>query len=384
MRVYPYQQDTGAFFIAILEKRTEIRARPEEKSKVSLPSDKEEAMDITKDSTTAPTMANGSMATTPLDGTQAEASATATSQLKRKREGGDEDDWFDGKKPITLEQSGHVANETMHPSTIPREQGEAIGGDEDSMTNCAKGQAEIAQDDVPGSKTEDLDSSRLVPAVPMAVESNAQQASELPYKNKRKNGQPFEEPFKYLDPDMEELQAIWKFYNISPRFPRDRFMVRNATGTATKNIYYATGLAKSILQENEGKGMKFVHSGVKMFVKQDVPSREVCPWRIQTDGLPILEAWVGPERVVKLTKRETLRKLLIEMFPRFHGDDWENLGEIGEPVRDISMGCCVLRVEPTEAEDGLRYVNTNSPRKMLADGCVASEWCSRYGRASTL
>jgi multisite-specific tRNA:(cytosine-C5)-methyltransferase len=157
-----------------------------------------------------------------------------------------------------------------------------------------------------------------------------------------------------LDPDMEELEVIRKFYNISPRFPRDRFMVRNATGTATKNIYYTTELAKSILQENEGKGMKFVHSGVKMFVKQDVPSPEVCPWRIQTDGLAILEAWVGPERIVKLTKRETLRKLLIEMFPRFHGDDWKNLGEIGEQVRDIRMGCCVLRVEPSDAEDGLR------------------------------
>jgi multisite-specific tRNA:(cytosine-C5)-methyltransferase len=66
-------------------------------------------------------------------------------------------------------------------------------------------------------------------------------------------------------------------------------------------------------------------------------------------------------RVVKLTKRETLRKLLIEMFPRFHGDDWKNLGEIGEQVRVIGMGCCVLRVEPTNAEDGLRYVHPIIP-----------------------
>ncbi|KAK0882277.1 tRNA (cytosine-5-)-methyltransferase ncl1, partial [Friedmanniomyces endolithicus] len=29
MRVYPHQQDTGGFFIAVLEKKSEIRAKPE-------------------------------------------------------------------------------------------------------------------------------------------------------------------------------------------------------------------------------------------------------------------------------------------------------------------------------------------------------------------
>ena len=131
-------------------------------------------------------------------------------------------------------------------------------------------------------------------------------------------------------------------------------MVRNVTGLATKNIYYTTALAKSILQENEGKGMKFVHCGVKMFVKQDVPRPDVCPWRIQTDGLTILEPWIGPQRRIKLWKRETLRKLLIEMFPRFNGEEWKNLGEIAEQIKEIGMGCCVLEIEPSEGEDGLR------------------------------
>jgi len=101
-------------------------------------------------------------------------------------------------------------------------------------------------------------------------------------------------------------------------------------------------------------GIKFVHCGVKMFVKQDVQREDVCPWRIQTDGLSILDSWVGKDRVVKLHKKETLRKLLTEMFPKVNDDCWKKLGEIGEWVRDVDMGCCVLRVEPTETEDGLR------------------------------
>ena len=39
--------------------------------------------------------------------------------------------------------------------------------------------------------------------------------------------------------------------------------------------------------------MKFVHSGVKMFVKQDAQGSDTCRWRIQTEGLPIIEGWVG-------------------------------------------------------------------------------------------
>jgi multisite-specific tRNA:(cytosine-C5)-methyltransferase len=354
MRVYPYQQDTGAFFIAILEKRTEIKARPEDKPNVSAQPAKVEEIDVTKDCTYAPTMANSAINTEILNGAMPGNAGTATSPLKRKRE--DEDDPTFSKKLTKVEENGYIADETAHPPTLPPGEHKITGKDDTLITNDteAKSEASQVEPDALDIKTEAHDPSNSIPATSLAAQPSEQNPSELPYKNKRKNGQPFEEPFKYLDPDMEELEAIRKFYNISPRFPRNRFMVRNATGTATKNIYYTTGLAKSIMQENEGKGMKFVHSGVKMFVKQDVPSPEVCPWRIQTDGLAILEAWVGSERIVKLTKRETLRKLLIEMFPRFHGDDWKNLGEIGEQVRDIGMGCCVLRVEPTDAEDGLR------------------------------
>ena len=360
MRVYPYQQDTGAFFIAILEKRTEIKARAEDKPTVSAHDAKVEEIDVTKDSTSAPTTVNGAMSTVQSNGAQPAASKTATSPLKRKRE--DEDELTLSKKLTKVEENGTAYTAADSP-TMPAEE-HSNGVEESSMVvdrevkedEEVEENASLAKLDASSVNLEATETSSTSPTISSIAQPNVHPQSEIPYKTKRKNGQPFEEPFKYLDPDMEELETIRTFYNISPRFPRDRFMVRNATGTATKNIYYTTKLAKSILQENEGKGMKFVHSGVKMFVKQDVPSPEICPWRIQTDGLAILEAWVGPDRIVKLTKRQTLRKLLIEMFPRFHGDDWKNLGEIGEQVRDIGMGCCVLRVEPTDEEDSLRYV----------------------------
>ena len=307
MRVYPHLQDTGAFFIAILEKKSEIRAKPEEKGKG-------EPKQVG--------IANGHSRPTEkteiTDEPQLEISRQESSPIaKRKREDEDED-----KDGVDLTVKRVKPNEKLPPD-------ECITPSDQSP--------------VMSNGTTKIDSIANPPTT----------KSDMSYKTKRKNGQPFEEPFKYLDHDLGDLEWIRRFYNISPRFPRDRFMVRNAAGTASKNIYYTTALAKAILQENEGKGMKFVHSGVKMFVKQDVPSADICPWRIQTDGLPILDAWVGPDRVIRLWKKETLRKLLIEMFPRFHGEDWKDLGEIGEQVKDIAMGCCVLRVEPNDDEESL-------------------------------
>jgi len=85
-------------------------------------------------------------------------------------------------------------------------------------------------------------------------------------------------------------------------------------------------------------------------MKQDVQKEGVCKWRIQSEGMPILEGYVGEERVVNLYKKETLRKLLIEMFPKLSEGAWEDLDEIGERVRDIGMGCCVLRIHPTPSK----------------------------------
>lgn len=131
-------------------------------------------------------------------------------------------------------------------------------------------------------------------------------------------------------------------------------MVRNASGDPVKTIYYTSALIRDILTENEGKGMKFIHGGVKMFMKQDVQKEGVCKWRIQSEGMPILEGYVGEERVVRLYKKSTLKTLLKEMFPKVTDGGWKALGEIGERVRDIEMGCMVLRIEPSDDEDGFQ------------------------------
>ncbi|KAK6373650.1 uncharacterized protein PV06_10281 [Exophiala oligosperma] len=305
MRVFPHTQNTGAFFIAILEKKSEIKARTEAKasstgSTAPTPKpEKVEAADTTGEAVQLETAADGT-----IDSVNGTAPPDADVPGKRKRS--EDDDVADEAAPLKRAKS---------------QQDEAV-------PNGSTG------------------TSIPVPAAPTP------RPGQTPKKKNRE--QPFEEPFKYLSPDLPELKQIKEFYNLSPRFPQDRYMVRNADGIPAKNMYYTSALAKDILTENEGKGLKFVHAGVKMFVKQDAPSPEVCPWRIQTDGLRLLETWVGPERIVKLHRKETLRRLLVEMFPRFNGEEYKNLGEVGEQILGLKMGCCVLVVEPTDDDpDGL-------------------------------
>ncbi|ODH12828.1 hypothetical protein ACO22_07872, partial [Paracoccidioides brasiliensis] len=325
MRIYPHQQDTGAFFIAVLEKRSDIKARPEGSKKSTAVSTATTETGADQNATREPVDAVTTLDEAPLAVSEVTSAPSTQSVPKRTIDQSGED-------PANKRQK--VVGTHFTPPTV---------------TSPEKTTEETINHNGQDATVKPEDSTQAAPAQEISTISTA---PSLP--GKRKPGQPMEEPFKYLDPQSAEFDQIFNFYDISPQFPRDRFMVRNSQGRAAKTIYYTSTLSRDILTANEGAGIKFVHSGVKMFVKQDVQREDVCPWRIQTDGLAILESWVGPRRVVKIYQKETLRKLLIEMFPKVNDGGWKQLGEIGEWARDIDMGCCVLRVEPTNNEDGFR------------------------------
>lgn len=324
IRVYPHQQDTGGFFIAVLQKMTEFKSKPESESKkmeakpaiISVVAEVESRNSSAGGESVAPMVGSADLLTTPL--------STQNSFV-----------------PLAAKQNGED-QEPYSPTRIKRER-------EDGFNALLAAKKLKTRDDVEERAKPRMEG-RKVPG-DFHSDSNADLSNTQVGKNKR-GGQQFEEPFKYIPTSHPEVRTIEAFYNLSPRFPRDRFMVRNAMGDPAKTIYYTSALIRDIFVENEGKGIKFIHGGVRMFMKQDVQAEGVCRWRIQSEGMPILEGYVGEERIVRLYKKETLRKLLVEMFPKVDDGGWKNLGEIGERVRDISMGCCVLRVEPSNQEDG--------------------------------
>ncbi|KAA8651696.1 hypothetical protein EYZ11_008985 [Aspergillus tanneri] len=345
IRIYPHLQDTGGFFITVLEKTSEIRAKPEDASKV------------------VPKCSIGAL--------------VEEIEFKQKHGNGQPLEKIDALDDLVTPDQ--AAEEEASKNATVAESTHQPPYSATNQISPAKRDAESMEDELPTKRAKLEDGTEVVlgdrpihrpppvpepdsmdtsdPASTPAPQDTSQPVakSELPAQapQKRKPGQPIEEPYKYLDPSHEELEQIFQFYEISDRFPRDRFMVRNAQALPTRTIYYTSALARDILTANEGQGMKITHCGVKLFVKQDVQRMDVCRWRIQTDGLRVLEPMLSPTRAVTLTRKSTLRKILVEMFPKVDNDGWKELGEIGERVRDISMGCSILYIEADGTEDGL-------------------------------
>ncbi|KAK1004915.1 tRNA (cytosine-5-)-methyltransferase ncl1 [Friedmanniomyces endolithicus] len=380
MRVYPHQQDTGGFFIAVLEKKSEIRAKPENQSKCmdkrwrytnTAPADDEGEKntafgELLADVESEPMDANGHLHKRngdPVQGNGDVSAAQRTNEppengMKRKAEELEEDPSLEpkrtrlGDEPADTIATSDTSRSEHYPlpPAVARavEASGGVPGDNISEDDGANGEDKEAQEAVEDA----ADNAPFTPSVPSSA------LAPPPMGKRNRDNQRNVEAFVYLDPAHAELESIYTFYSLHPSFPRDRFLVRNPAGDPVKGIYYSSQLAKDILTLNsEGKGMKFVHAGVKMFMKQDVQGQaEVCRWRIQTEGLPIVEGWVGEGRNVRLWKKSTLRKLLVEMFPRVGGPEggegWRELDEIGEQVRDMGMGCCVLRVEARGGEEG--------------------------------
>ncbi|KAJ5819518.1 Methyltransferase (Ncl1) [Penicillium riverlandense] len=341
IRIYPHMQDTGGFFITVLEKTSEIKAKSENSNVIPKASVAALAAELDRNK-------NGHGQ--PLEKLQALDELVVP----------DEEAQEEASKNATVAESSHGlpysatldASTTVAPAKrvgeddledeLPAKKTRLDDGTEvligDRPVHRPSFTVETEHVDTPGDST------------PTVTATAATASTEKPLK---KRGPQQEEPFKYLDPNHEVLLPIYEFYQLSERFPRDRFMVRNAQGIPTKTVYYTSALARDILTHNERQGMKFVHCGVKMFVKQDAQRENVCRWRIQTDGLRIIEASLGPARTITLTKKPTLHRLLVEMFPKVDDEGWRALGEIGEQVKDIPMGCSILRIEASDAEDGI-------------------------------
>ncbi|KAK5108154.1 hypothetical protein LTR62_008750 [Meristemomyces frigidus] len=379
MRVYPHQQDTGAFFIAVLEKQSEIRAKPENESKcmnkqwtfsAALPEVDETKNtafgELLADVASEPADAHGHLHKHGADPVNGDGNLSAAARqndaedngLKRKADDlEDEAGLLDPKKVRLGDEPAETvaATSTTRQEHYPLPPAVAMAVEADGGVPGA----EITDDSNDGGNVSTAEITGAAEPAPFDASTPNDIKQPLPRQQARGDRQANVEAFKYLSPTHPELESIYKFYELHSTFPHDRFLVRNPAGDPVKGIYYSSQLVKDILTTNaEGKGMKFVHAGVKMFMKQDSQGQDICRWRIQLEGLSVIEGWVGDSRVVHLTKRSTLRKLLVEMFPRVGGakgeekEGWELLGEIGEQVRDMGMGCCVLRVEPSDDPEG--------------------------------
>ncbi|KAJ8105004.1 hypothetical protein ONZ43_g7597 [Nemania bipapillata] len=180
MRVYAHQQDTGGFFITVLEKKKEFKAKEEQKSQFEMP-------------------------TTPQNGVSVPSEESALVQEKKVAE-------------ASKAAAGQRTDE------LP-----AIGSKrtlEEVETEQAPGSKRQRTETPPSEKKENI-AEAILDAKTAKVETS-QTESPAPSAStdkrvKRAEGN-YEEPFKYLPTDHQVVENIRTFYKISSQFPSDRFM----------------------------------------------------------------------------------------------------------------------------------------------------------------
>ncbi|EEB07022.2 tRNA (cytosine-5-)-methyltransferase [Schizosaccharomyces japonicus yFS275] len=164
-----------------------------------------------------------------------------------------------------------------------------------------------------------------------------------------------EEPFTYIKPDYEELDKIMNHYGIDSSFPRDQFFVRNQTGIPVRSIYFACKLFKNVIESNINR-VKFVHGGVRFFVKQDVSNTlknsaaeiqtDVCNFRIHSDAVNIIYPYLNGRHIYDASV-EDLRTLIDNDYP--HLAQFPENGTLSKKFEGMSYGCNIVRVEASES-----------------------------------
>lgn len=151
-----------------------------------------------------------------------------------------------------------------------------------------------------------------------------------------------EEPFVFIDSSHPELANCWKFYGIDDEFDKTSCLVRNATGEPTRTIYHVASPLKDLIIQNEDR-LKIVYSGVKLFVSQR--SDVECPWRIQSESLPIMKHHMESNRIVS-GNVDVLKKLLTVAFPKYEDLLSEKIDpDFVENTRKLSSGCTFIKVD---------------------------------------
>ncbi|XP_044484350.1 RNA cytosine-C(5)-methyltransferase NSUN2-like isoform X2 [Mangifera indica] len=153
--------------------------------------------------------------------------------------------------------------------------------------------------------------------------------------------------WKGVDPvvffkDETIISSIKTFYGINESFMlNDHLVTRNSDAKHVKRIYYVSNSVKDILELNfrVGQQLKITSVGLKMFERQT--SREgtaaPCSFRISSEGLPVILPYITKQILcASATDFKHLLQYKTIKFPDFVD------AEFGENASKLMMGCCVI------------------------------------------
>ncbi|KAK4700923.1 multisite-specific tRNA:(cytosine-C5)-methyltransferase, partial [Phenoliferia sp. Uapishka_3] len=275
LRIYPHLQDTGAFFVAVLEKR---KSEGEEEEEVEV---KEEVKDEVKVE-----VKEGVKESAPVD--------PATKRTADER----------ASSPVTGEPDAKRVK--VEDPVVPISEAEAA---------------------VPEVAAPEADAAEIMSTLPIEITGGP---------NTGGKGTEFkEEPYIFLSPEDEQVKLCAEFFDLDPSFPVESLLVRNASGSPLRTIYFTSPIVRQLLLSNSYKRMRLTSCGVKIFVRQESSKDGTfrCKWRVMNEGLDILRPFMGPKRILTCTL-ETLKVLI------------QNLNVAIADIKDEAFQTRIAEMEP--------------------------------------
>ncbi|KAJ2891322.1 tRNA (cytosine-5-)-methyltransferase ncl1 [Coemansia aciculifera] len=259
MRIYSHMQNTGGFFVAVLEKVAPISVDEKRKEREAMEVDCAETP--AQDSSSAPIPAQdaSSAAPTPAqDSSPAPAPAPKRARIEK-----------DASDETAPQSSDHVSSEEA--ALQPRD------SDNDNDTS--------------------------------------DEAAHLPYypDNPRDDPALTENPFVFLDPSNSDMKSIISYYGIKESMSRNGYLSR-MEGESFRSVYFVSDSVRELM-DLAGQRLRVVNTGIRVFSRNS--TREAhCSFRLVSEGVPQLLPHL-PDRFVVEVSFADLRTLLNEVNPLF-------------------------------------------------------------------
>ncbi|KAL1917054.1 uncharacterized protein VTP21DRAFT_5252 [Calcarisporiella thermophila] len=291
LRIYPHDQDTGGFFIAVFKKTGPITSAEKSSAEGGLP-----LADQLKD-------------------VEEEEEA-----MLHEGEGETEEN-TEGETPIVADTEG---------STVEVDEGQ-------------EGQEDVKVPAKRSSMSEDKEAKR--------VKSEKDGEEKLKKEESKVHRSALkEEPFVFLESDHEDIVSSKEFFGFASNFPMDQLLVRSES-QKNKIIYFVSKAVKDILQGPESSRLRVVNSGLKLFVRHEYGGA-ACPYRIHSDSVHFAAPFVSDKRKVDITFQD-LGLILQETIPKIDRFDAKTKPKMESMGVGCSIVICDPSKEP-EAQSHLR------------------------------
>ncbi|KAJ2912919.1 hypothetical protein MD484_g7500, partial [Candolleomyces efflorescens] len=289
MRIYPHLQDTGGFFVAVLERKKK---------------------------------------------------KSATSQ--RKRQHGETEELPDSKRP-RIEESDETIDEEPSPelaSTAEEDEApsEPVSAIEEAGPEPPVSAIEEALEENPGSPSEAMDTVDVEDSTPAAASSS---------KGEKGDGSFKENPYIYLPQDHPLLQACLARLKMVPSFPSHNVLVRNVESVHTpiRSFYLSNALVKAVITHNDYQKFRLTAAGTKVFTKQEAGKGLDAQYRVLGEGLPVVLPFVEPSAILT-GSLSALRTFLESYYPLVATFE----EKFREQIDESSTGSLIVRFPPEESD----------------------------------